>query len=111
MPKQELELKYQEHGAAMARLLREQREHIEANAQLDLSETELVEAIDSMLAMLSEARYHADRMRIYRNLMGEPKRCNCVKLFRLPAHYVRSLGPHHYDTCPLYLAEAEVADR
>jgi hypothetical protein len=70
MSRADLELKYQEHGAAMARLLHEQYEHTTANSQLDLSETELVEAIDAMLAMLSEARYHAERMRVYRNLMG-----------------------------------------
>lgn len=61
--------RYQQNAVAMSHAMKEAAEHIEANRQLDLSDDELVDAIDLIAAMLSTARYHADRMRVYARLM------------------------------------------
>lgn len=110
--KEALTLKYQEYAVRMGRYMQEAAEHIKANAELDLTEIELVDAIEAIQLMLGEAHYNAERMLAYRRLIDgkAPPRCNCVKIFN-PLSLGRRHGPHHYDTCPLYLAEAEVADR
>jgi hypothetical protein len=65
-----MQLRYQESAVAMGRLMREAGEHIAVNSQLDLTPTELVQHIDLILIMLTEARYHAERMEVYAKLLG-----------------------------------------
>lgn len=106
--------KYHEHRAAMARYMREAADHIEGNSQLDLTPDELLEAIEGIRKLLREAAYHAERMRVYNTLRGYPTQnvneCVCKKAFATGSGAV-TYGPHHYDICPRYRSEAEIADR
>lgn len=67
--KQELTERYQQSAVAMGRMMREAGEHIAANAELDLAPKDLVAEIDLIIIMLGEARYHAERMQVYANLL------------------------------------------
>lgn len=69
MSKQELTLRYQRHAVAMGAAMREAGDHITANGELDLAPLALLEEIDSIVMMLGTARYHADRMAVYANLL------------------------------------------
>ena len=62
--------RYQQHAVSMSNYMREAGEHIEANSQLDLTPEELLETIDSIMVMLHEAHYHAERMKVFDNLMS-----------------------------------------
>jgi hypothetical protein len=70
MSNQELTERYQEHAVAMGKLMREAGDHISANAQLDLAPVALVEEITLIGLMLTEARYHAERMAVIAKLLG-----------------------------------------
>lgn len=69
-PYHEMRERYQEHAVTMGKYMKEAGEHIEANSQLDLSPVELLAEIDSIMLMLTEARYHADRMKVFDRLMS-----------------------------------------
>ena len=68
--KQELTERYQQSAVAMGNMMREAGEHIAAHSQLDLPPKEVVAHIDLVIIMLGEARYHAERMQVYANLLG-----------------------------------------
>jgi len=62
--------RYIENAKAMGNAMREAGEHIEANSQLDLTPSQLIEHIADIGTMLAVAMYHAERMRAYGRLMG-----------------------------------------
>lgn len=74
MPLNEFERRYHESRSAMAHAMMEAGEHIAAHAQLEHTPEELVNHIDDIMKMLSTARYHADRMRVYERLIATKKR-------------------------------------
>jgi len=68
--KQELMDRYQQSAVAMGRFMREAGEHIASNEEMDLSPADLIEEINSIQAMLNEAKYYATRMQVYATLLG-----------------------------------------
>ena len=86
MTRTELTQRYQESAVSMGRFMREAGEHIAANEELDLSPDALIEEINSIQAMLSEAKYYATRMQVYANLM-KPAVC----LSRNPVCYEKAM--------------------
>jgi len=69
VPSNDFTERYQESAVAMGRFMREAGEHIAANEELDLTPDALIEEIESVQAMLNEAKYYATRMQVYQNLI------------------------------------------
>lgn len=68
-PYHEMRERYQQHAVSMGDSMREVRALLEASAASDLEPNQLLSEIDHMINTLSNARYHADRMKVYTHLM------------------------------------------
>jgi hypothetical protein len=68
-PYHEMRERYQQHAVSMGDSMREVRALLEASAASDLEPNQLLSEIDHMINTLTNARYHADRMKVLDNLM------------------------------------------
>lgn len=61
--------RYQFHTGAMGNAMREARALIDAGSQSDLEPEQLYREIEGIIDTLHTAQYHADRMKVYNNLL------------------------------------------